>query len=150
MGLGEHCLSTWPRSGSCELRSPARLWLIEGTAQRRQTGVAFSLATFFLAKQKKVACCRATPGGFVFDSCVHHRAPAASRRPFDRLMKQLAIRLSCQNTTAKSLVIRANGHSCRTIPTIYKSSNTRPGNSSASLIVERNCTASRPSMMRWS
>jgi hypothetical protein len=22
------------------------------------------LATFFLAKQKKVACCRATPGGF--------------------------------------------------------------------------------------
>jgi len=24
VGLGEHCLSTWPRSGSCELRNPAR------------------------------------------------------------------------------------------------------------------------------
>ena len=31
-----------------------------------------------------------------------------SRSPFDKLMKQLAIRLSCQKTTAKSLVIRAN------------------------------------------
>ena len=31
VGLGEHCLSTWPRSGSCELRSPARLRLVEGT-----------------------------------------------------------------------------------------------------------------------
>jgi len=31
VGLGEHCLSTWPRSGSCELRSPARLLLNEGT-----------------------------------------------------------------------------------------------------------------------
>ena len=37
-----------------ELRSPACLRLIEGTPQGRQTGVAFSLATFFLAKQKKV------------------------------------------------------------------------------------------------
>jgi hypothetical protein len=26
-------LSTWPRSGSCELRSPARLCLIEGTPE---------------------------------------------------------------------------------------------------------------------
>jgi hypothetical protein len=26
------------------------------------------LATFFLAKQKKVACCRAIPGGFDVDS----------------------------------------------------------------------------------
>ena len=33
VGLGEHCLSTWPRSGSCELRSPARLRLIEGTPE---------------------------------------------------------------------------------------------------------------------
>jgi len=47
------------------------LRLIEGTPQGRQTGVAFSLVTFFLAKQKKVTSCRATPGGvevgFVFD-----------------------------------------------------------------------------------
>src|SRR5450759_637315 len=48
---------------------------------------------FILAKQKKVACCRATPGGFDFGICVHHRVPAASRRPFDRL--------------------RANGSKCR-------------------------------------
>jgi hypothetical protein len=52
-GLGEHCLSTWPRSGSCELRSPACLWLIEGTAQRRQTGVAFFLVTFSWRRKKK-------------------------------------------------------------------------------------------------
>jgi hypothetical protein len=31
-----------------------------------QTGVAFSLVTFFLAKQKKVTSCRATPGGVAF------------------------------------------------------------------------------------
>jgi len=61
--------------------------LIEGTPQGRQhtaqqyvaakanlqvmpkpqTGVAFSLATFILAKQKKVVCCRATPGDVDFD-----------------------------------------------------------------------------------
>ena len=76
VGLGEHCLSTWPRSGSCELRSPARLWLIEGTPQGRQTGVAFSLVTFFLAKQKKVTSCRATPDGVDFVFC---------HSPFDRL-----------------------------------------------------------------
>ncbi|MDP1996290.1 MAG: hypothetical protein Q8J90_03750, partial [Gallionella sp.] len=39
------------------------MWVIEGTPQGRQTGVAFSLVTFFLAKQKKVTCCRATPDG---------------------------------------------------------------------------------------
>jgi hypothetical protein len=66
VGLGEHCLSTWPRSGSCELRSPARLRLIEGTPQGRQTGVAFFLVTFSLAKQEKVTSCRATPDGVVF------------------------------------------------------------------------------------
>jgi len=32
--------------------------------------LAFSLVTFFLAKQKKVTSCRATPGGFGFD-CAH-------------------------------------------------------------------------------
>ncbi len=32
----------------------------------------------------------------------------------------------------------------------HRSSNTRPGNSSASLMEARNNTASRPSMMRWS
>jgi hypothetical protein len=76
VGLGEHCLSTWPRSGSCELRSPARLRLIEGTPQGRQTGVAFSLATLILAKQKKVACCRATPGGFDFVFSQHKNTEA--------------------------------------------------------------------------
>jgi hypothetical protein len=43
------------------------LRLIKGTAQRRQTGVAFFLVTFSLAKQEKVTSCRATPGGFDFD-----------------------------------------------------------------------------------
>jgi len=33
------------------VRSPACLRLIEGTAQRRQTGGAFFLVTFSLAKQ---------------------------------------------------------------------------------------------------
>ncbi len=51
--LGEHCLSTWPRSGSCELRSPARLRLIEGTAKQRRTGVAFSLVTYFWRSKRK-------------------------------------------------------------------------------------------------
>jgi len=40
---------------------------------------------FILAKQKKVACCRATTGGFDIYSCVHHNAPAALRRTFDKL-----------------------------------------------------------------
>ncbi|MEO6975113.1 MAG: hypothetical protein ABI144_04440, partial [Gallionella sp.] len=44
-------------------------WPVE---QRREpegweTGVAFSLVTFFLAKQKKVTCCRAAPGEVDFD-----------------------------------------------------------------------------------
>jgi hypothetical protein len=38
------------------------LRLIEGTPQGRQTGVAFSLVIFFLAKQKKVTSCRSTTG----------------------------------------------------------------------------------------
>ena len=59
-GLGEDCLST-----QCEFRSPACLRTIEGTPQGRQTGVAFFLVTFSLAKQEKVTSCRATPGGFV-------------------------------------------------------------------------------------
>ena len=53
VGLGEHCLSTWPRSGSCELRSPARLLLSEGTPQGRQTRVAFFLVTFSWRSKKK-------------------------------------------------------------------------------------------------
>jgi hypothetical protein len=57
-----------------ELRSPACLRLIEGTPQGRQTGVAFSLVTFFLAKQKKVTSCRATPGGVGFDCWVSLRS----------------------------------------------------------------------------
>jgi hypothetical protein len=76
VGLGAGCA---PRQ--VELRSPACLRLIEGTPQHpqevrrgckglkpqqhtqgRQTGGAFSWVTFFLAKQKKVTSCRATPG----------------------------------------------------------------------------------------
>jgi hypothetical protein len=48
------------------LRSPAHLRLIEGTAKRRKTGVAFFLVTFSLVKQEKVTSCRATPDGFDF------------------------------------------------------------------------------------
>jgi len=52
--------------------------LIEGTPQGRQTGVAFSLVAFFLAKQKKVTSCRATPGGvdvgFAFDVGLREKA----------------------------------------------------------------------------
>ena len=40
--------------------------LIEGTPQGRQTGVAFFLVTFSLAKQEKVTSCRATPGDVDF------------------------------------------------------------------------------------
>jgi hypothetical protein len=53
-------------SAQREFRSRLTRRATQGTAQRRQTGVAFSLVTFFLAKQKKVTSCRATPGGFVF------------------------------------------------------------------------------------
>ncbi|MGA7749242.1 MAG: hypothetical protein WCA63_03770 [Gallionella sp.] len=61
------------------------MWLIKGTPQGRQTGVAFFLVTFSLAKQEKVTSCRSTTGGFAFNFCKHHRAPAVSRRPLDRL-----------------------------------------------------------------
>ena len=44
---------------------PRLLAKYRGNPRRgRQTGVAFSLVTFFLAKQKKVTSCRATPDGF--------------------------------------------------------------------------------------
>jgi hypothetical protein len=72
------------------------LRLIEGTAQRRQTGVAFFLVTFSLAKQEKVTggttshltnpandaglvigySCRATPDGFDF---VVHASTGSAR-----------------------------------------------------------------------
>jgi hypothetical protein len=60
----EDCLSTWTRSGSCEFRSRLTSRATQGTAQRRQTGVAFFLVTFSLAKQEKVTSCRSTTGGF--------------------------------------------------------------------------------------
>jgi hypothetical protein len=41
--------------------------------------------SFLLAAQKKGASCRSTTGGFDFDCCMHHKAPAALRRPFDKL-----------------------------------------------------------------
>ena len=66
--FGEDCLST-----QCEFRSRLTCRATQGTAQQRQTGVAFFLVTFSLAKQEKVTSCRATPDGFVFDYCVHHR-----------------------------------------------------------------------------
>ena len=69
--FGEDCLSTWTRSGSCEFRSRLTRRATQGTAKRRQTGVAFFLVTFSLAKQEKVSSCRATPGGFAFDSHIH-------------------------------------------------------------------------------
>jgi hypothetical protein len=83
------------------------LRLIEGTPQGRETGVAFFLVTFSLAKQEKVTSCRATPGEVDFGvghSCFDFAAKTAAT-----LMELLAIRLSCQNTTAKSLVISTNG-----------------------------------------
>jgi hypothetical protein len=54
------------------------LRLIEGTSQGRQTGVAFFLVTFSLAKQEKVTSCRATPGGFDFCFDVGLRDEAAN------------------------------------------------------------------------
>jgi hypothetical protein len=70
---------TTPSTFHSPVRSPACLRLIKGTPQGRQTGVAFSLVTFFLAKQKKVTSCRATPGGvdFVF---VRSCTPTSTRR----------------------------------------------------------------------
>ncbi len=58
------CLSTWPRSGSCEfMRRPG--WLSNGgnrVAAANRGRLLFGY--FFLAKQEKVTSCRATPGGF--------------------------------------------------------------------------------------
>src|SRR5450759_4810417 len=55
VGLGEHCLSTWPRSGSCELRSPARLRLIEaahrGLKAKSKTGWATSCPHIEVGRQ---------------------------------------------------------------------------------------------------
>ena len=60
-GVGEDCLSA-----QREFRSRLASRATQGTAKRRQTGVAFFLVTFSLAKQEKVTCCRATPGGVDF------------------------------------------------------------------------------------
>jgi hypothetical protein len=78
--FGEDCLSA-----KREFRSRLTRRATQGTAKRRQTGVAFFLVTFSLAKQEKVTSCRSTTGGFDFVFRMHHSAPAASRRPFDRL-----------------------------------------------------------------
>lgn len=61
VGLGEHCLSTQPHGGSCELRSPARLSLIEETRRAANRGRIF-FDYFLLATQKKVISRRAAPG----------------------------------------------------------------------------------------
>jgi hypothetical protein len=56
------------------------LRLIEGTPQGRQTGVAFFLVTFSLAKQEKVTSCRSTTGGFDFDVWyIHPSIPQGER-----------------------------------------------------------------------
>ncbi len=51
--FGEDCLSTWTRSGSCEFRSRLSSRATQGTAQRRQTGVAFFLVIFSWRRKKK-------------------------------------------------------------------------------------------------
>ena len=54
---------------------------------RKQTNIAggsLFFGYFILAQQKKVACCRATPGDVDFDVEIYE-SPAAMRRPFDRL-----------------------------------------------------------------
>src|SRR3989338_3964078 len=86
--FGEDCLSAWR-----EFRSRLTSRATQGTAKRRQTGVAFFLVTFSLAKQEKVTSCRATPGGVDLPPIPNP------------LMKQLAIRLGHQKTMPKSLVI---------------------------------------------
>jgi hypothetical protein len=52
-GVGEDCLSTWPRSGSCEFRSRLTSRATQGTPQGRQTGAAFSLVSFFWPLKRK-------------------------------------------------------------------------------------------------
>jgi len=81
--FGEHCLSTWPRSGSCELRSRLTRRATQGIPKGWRIGVAFSWVTFFLAKQKKVTSCRATPGEVFCHSC------------FDRLSTNGLSRVRC-------------------------------------------------------
>jgi hypothetical protein len=61
--FGEDCLSA-----QREFRSRLTSRATQGTPQGRQTGVAYFLVTFSLAKQEKVTSCRATPGGVVLGS----------------------------------------------------------------------------------
>ena len=67
-GAGEHCLSTWPRSGSCELRSRPIWRATQGTPElvegaRNRGGLLFDY--FCLAKQEKVISSRAAPGRII-------------------------------------------------------------------------------------
>jgi hypothetical protein len=107
-GLGEHCSSPAVGRGVCappgRVAQPRLLAADRGNRAAAVNRGRLFFGYFILAKQKKVACCRATPGGVDFGFCIHHKVPAASRRCFD-----IAIRLGYQKTTAKSLVIRANG-----------------------------------------
>jgi hypothetical protein len=50
--FGEDCLSTWPRSGSCEFRSRLTSRATQGTPQGRETGGDF-FWLLFLARQEK-------------------------------------------------------------------------------------------------
>jgi hypothetical protein len=59
--------------------------------QRRQTGAAFFLVTFSLAKQEKVTSCRSTTGGFVFctSQCASRFAATLRQAQGERLVKDV-------------------------------------------------------------
>ena len=86
--FGEHCLSTWPRSGSCEFRSRLTSRATQGTPQGWRIGVAFSLVTFFWRSKRKTSR-RAAPGNSLLPSAPIPRklprhpptAQAARQRP---------------------------------------------------------------------
>jgi hypothetical protein len=44
--VGEDCLSTWPRSGSCEFRSRLACRATQGTSKRWRIGVRLLLVPF--------------------------------------------------------------------------------------------------------
>jgi len=59
--VGEDCLSTWTRSGSCEFRSRLARRATQGTSKRWRIGDRLLLVTF-LGEARKVTSGRATPG----------------------------------------------------------------------------------------
>ncbi len=61
--VGEDCLSTWPRSGSCELRSRLINRATQGIPQGWRNWGRLLWVTF-LGEARKVSSCRAAPDGF--------------------------------------------------------------------------------------